>query len=313
MMAGGEIRGGYCNTPLTEDLEREKMASNDVEVSCCLDYIRFSAGRENSIVDLLPNSIPGLCRTGDILDHGSYGYNRTMPLAGGGRIMYHDQDHGMKYCVELAGEALADVRRDGFDEEQIIGNCFSGRVARVQFSRVDVAFDVKNAEGSIEELYQSWNKGETKTLAKQATWIESVKSEFKANTVYFGARESAPRFLRAYDKAAQQKIMGVSWLRLEGEIKKRRATPFAWSVLKNGKAAAGRRELKDAIKTRVAWVIAALTGELSERVEVPRPEARPNEFVKGMIIPFLKNHSGELTDETKKLLLVAVEDYISVT
>lgn len=289
------------------------MLETDTETSVCMDYARYTAGRENNIDALLPRYIPSLSRTGEVFNYGSYGYDRTCPLDGGGRIMFHSEDEGMKYCVELSGRPLEEVRREGFDDQEVIAHAFSGMVARVAFTRVDVAFDVKNSNGTIEELYQSWLQKETKTLARQAMWVESVKSEFRANTVYFGARESSPRILRAYDKAAQQKLMGISWLRLEAEVKKRRATPFARSVWKNGISSAGRREIKDAIKTRVAWVVSALEGDLSPRVEVPRPEARPNEFVTGMIIPFLKNHSGELSQETKTKLLVAIEDYISLT
>lgn len=283
------------------------------EVNVLIDYCRYTAGRENELDSLLPKGIPSLSRTGDILLYGSYGYDRSMPLEGGGRIMYHSEDHGMKYCVELSGEPLAEVRREGFDEEDILANAFSGMVARVSFARVDIAIDVKNGEGTIKELFDTWETGETKTRAREAQYVLKAKSEYRANTVYFGSRASSPRFLRAYDKGVQLGITTGRLYRLEAEIKKRRATPFAWNVLKHGKASAGRREIKDAIKTRVAWVVSALEGDLSPRVEVPRPEARPNEFVTGMIIPFLKNHAGELTQETKTKLLVAIEDYISLT
>lgn len=289
------------------------MSETDTTVEVCLDYIRFTAGRENNIDELLNRGVPSLSRTGDILNYGSYGYDRTCPLIGGGRIMFHTEDHGMKYCVELSGKPLEEMRREGFSDEIVIGHAFSGKVARVAFTRVDVAFDVKGSDGTIDEVYESWKKKETTSLARTVTYVESVKSEFRANTVYFGARETTPRLVRMYDKRAQLRKEGSSWLRMEGEIKKRRATPFAWSVLKNGTASAGRRELKDAIKTRVAWVVAALTGEIAEKTEVPRSEAHPNEYVKKMIIPFIKNHHGELTQETKAMLLMAVEDYITLT
>lgn len=288
------------------------MGAPSKEVSVCLDYIRYTVGRENTMDELIVPGVPSLARSGEILEHGSYGYNRTMPLAGGGRIMWHTEHHGMKYCVELSGEPLAEVRRDGFQEEEILTWCFAGKVARASFARVDVAIDVKNTDGTIEELYNSWVEKRTKTLARQALWMESRKSEYRANTVYIGSRTTSPRFLRAYDKGVQLRSH-ITWLRLEAEIKRRRATPFAWNVSKYGTAEAGRREIKDAMSvTDVQWVKDALEGDLAPRIEAPRPEPKPNEFVTGMIIPFLQNHAHELTEATKKALLVTIEDYISL-
>lgn len=289
------------------------MGQTQQEISVSLDYLRYTAGRENKIDDLLPRNIPSLSRTGEILPYGSYGYDRTCPLEGGGRIMWNEEDAGMKFCVELSGEPLAEVRREGFEEEDLVTWCFAGKVARVSFARVDVAIDYKNGEGSIEEFYKSWTEKRTKTRAKQALWMESRKSEYRANTVYIGSRRTSPRFLRAYDKGVQTKSP-ITWLRLEAEVKKRRATPFAWSVSRHGTALAGRREIKEAIlSTDVKWIKDALEGDLAPKVEAPRPEPRPNEFVTGMIIPFLKNHAHELTDETKKKLLVTIDDWISVS
>jgi hypothetical protein len=310
---GAKKEGGAVIPPSPENSKGETDQKEPVEVSDALDYLRYTCGHENGFDNLVPRGIPSLSRTGDILMHGSYGYDRTMPLEGGGRIMYHSNDTGMKYCVELSGEPLAEVRREGFEVEDIITHAFSGIVARVSFARVDYCIDVKNGDGTVEELYDTWNTRETTTRAREAMFIQKSKSEYKANTVYFGSRASSPRFLRAYDKGVQLGMIAARLYRLEVEVKKRRCTPFAWSVSKHGRAEAGRREIKDAIKTRVAWVVSALEGALSPRVEVPRAEAHPNEFVRGMIIPFLKNHHGELSQETKALLLMTVEDYISLT
>lgn len=283
----------------------------DIKITDCIDYVRLTAGHENDVDKMLP-AMPSLSRTGEILDRGSYGYNKTFPLDGGGRIMWHSEDKAMKYCIELSGDPLEELRRDGFEVEEVMAYCLSGRVARVSFTRLDYATDVENGGGSIIEVFEAWEKGKIKTRFKVARFIRSSRSEYNADTVEFGNREASDRFIRCYHKGAQQRTPWLDKLRLEVEIKKRRANPFAMSIVRNGRAEAGRRELREAIKSKVGWLNAAVMGTLAPHTVVPRREAHPNEFVKNTVIPFIKNHHGELTQETKALLLMAVEDYITL-
>jgi hypothetical protein len=283
----------------------------DIIISDCIDYVRFTASRNSDIDKLLPN-MPSLARTGEIFDYGYYGYNRSSPLHGGGRIMWHTEDRAMKYCVELSGLPLAELRRDGFQVEDIFEWRIHARLEDFGYKRVDYALDVENGGAQVKDVWTAWEKKKLKTPARTSRFIRSSDSEYNADTVELGSRESTPRFVRVYDKAAQMKQLWRSLVRIELEMKKGRVDGFVQSVLRHGRSAAGRREIGEMMVTKIGWVNAALAGELAPHMDAPRPDGKPNEFVWKILIPFINNHSEELAQDTKIALLKAVEDKITL-
>jgi hypothetical protein len=284
----------------------------DIQITDCLDWLRFTVARSIGQDDILP-PFPSLARTGEIIGRGFYGYDRAMPLEGGGYLMWHSEQREMKYCVELDGGALAELRRDGFEVEQILEHNMAAKLPELTYNRIDYAIDIKNAGIEVFDLWKEIEKNKVKMKARKSRFLRSHESDLNGDTVEVGSRQSSPRFLRVYDKAAQMGMRSVSWARIELEIKKARTNAFARSVALHGRSETGRRELSEVITTKVGWYNAAIAGEKAPHIDVPRPLSAPNKFVLEHIIPFLKNHSGELTEDTKRELLTTVEDYLTLT
>lgn len=226
--------------------------------------------------------------------------------------MYHTEKPEMKMCIDLPGSVLAEVRRDGFDVEEIMAHFVARRLPDLRYKRIDYAIDVENAPAEPGQLWARYEKGKVKTTARTARFIRSHESDMNADTVEFGSRESSPRFIRVYNKAAQTGMLWKAWTRIEAEIKLARADGFAASILKHGRSKAGRREISEAVKVKLGWFEEAMKGELAPHLEVPRPDSKPNKFVLETIIPFIRNHAEELTEEVKRKLLATIADEIDL-
>ena len=285
--------------------------STDIQISSCIDWVRATFSMDIPLDVLLP-SFPALERTGEIVDRGFYGYNRAMPLVGGGFIMWHSEKREMKRCIELPGSVLAEVRRDGFEVEEIMAHWVAKRLPDASYTRLDYALDVENGGVQVKDLWTAIEKKKVKMTAHSARFLRSFESDYNADTVEIGSREGSPRFLRVYDKAAQTGMLWKAWVRIELESKKGRVNGFASSVLKHGRDAAGRREIGEAVKTKVKWFNEALKGELAPHMDVPRPDAKPDKFVLETIVPFIRNHAHELSEDSKRILMANVVNYITL-
>jgi DNA relaxase NicK len=83
-----------------------------------------------------------------------------------------------------------------------------------RLTRIDLAFDLHDTGLSISEQYESLKRGNAKAATSKANLIVGVTG---GTTLYIGSRQS-DKFLRIYDKAAEQEIPG-DWVRVELEIK----------------------------------------------------------------------------------------------
>lgn len=287
------------------------MTQNDIQISTCLDWLRLTFAHGANLNEVMP-AFPALARTGEILDHGFYGYNRAMPLVSGGALLWHTEKPEMKYCIDLPGSVLAEVRRDGFEVEEIMEHFIHKRIPDVTYKRIDFAIDLENGGVQVYDLWRAIESKRTKIRAHSARFLRSSESDYNADTVEIGSRGGSPRFLRVYDKAAQTGMLWKAWVRIELESTKQRANLFAASVLKHGRAATGRREIGEMVNTKVKWFKAALEGDIAPHMELPRPDAKPDKFVMETIVPFLKNHGHELSEDSKRILLANIANYINL-
>ena len=283
----------------------------DVKISDCIDWLRYTVSSSMEQSNMLP-PIPSIQPTGEIVGRGFYGYDRAKPLEGGGFMMWHTEKPEMKICIELPGQALAELRRDGFEVEDILEYNHNQRLPELTYNRIDAAVDIKNAGVEVFDLWKEIEKKRVKMKARKARFLRSWEGELNADTVEVGSREGSPRFLRVYNKAAQMGMSGVSWARIELELKKKRGNVFARSVMLHGRTESLRRELSEVMQTKLKWYNAAIAGDRAPHMDVPRPDSKPNKFVLETIIPFIVNHHGELTNDTKIKLMIAVNDYINL-
>lgn len=287
------------------------MTTTDIQISSCIDWVRATFAHGIDINTLFP-AIPAIARTGEINDHGHYGYNRSMPLAAGGSLMWHSEKPEMKYCLDLPGQVLAELRRDGFEVEDLFLHWMVKRIPETTYKRVDFAFDIENGGVQVQDLWTAIEKKRVKMLAHTARFLRSFESDYNADTVEIGSRGGSPRFLRVYDKAAQTGMLWRAWVRIELESTKQRANSFVSSVMKHGRDETGRREIGEMVKTKVKWFNAALEGEIAPHTEIPRPDAKPDKFLMETIVPFLRNHGHELSEDSKRVLLANVANHIQV-
>lgn len=284
---------------------------SDIIITSCIDWLRFTFSRDFDLNKLF-TSFPSLQRSGDILEFGYHGYNRSMPLVGGGNIMFHSEKREMKYEVDLPGQACAEIRRDGFEIEEVMESLLVARIPELNYKRIDYARDLHNSWSETKDLWDAYEAGEVKTTARKARFIRSYESEYAGDTIEFGTRQSSPRFFRTYNKGVQMGELWRSYIRAEIEMKKNRVQPFAMAVIKHGRDKPGLREMNEAVQTDVPWFNAILEGEMSEHIDVPRPESKPNSFTLKTVIPFIENHADELSESTKRKLLTAIRDYITL-
>jgi len=124
------------------------------------------------------------------------------------RVSISRPNHPMGIHVEIPGQALLQKT-----SMEWIERCLDYRGS---VTRIDLAIDVRGF-GAPRDLYDAHQVGKTKTRAQKMRLI----LEPPGSTVYAGARTSE-RFLRVYDKAAEQGIEG-HWTRIELELKGRAA------------------------------------------------------------------------------------------
>jgi len=122
-------------------------------------------------------------------------------------------------------------------------------------------------------------------------------------TAEMGVRNS-PRFVRFYDKAAEQNILGVSWARLEIEMKKQRAQQYATQCQFTDWKVAGRGQMFDYFRPSLSASddILRWYRDLFEAIpheappQIPRKEVRADKYIEDMVLPFLRNHGQEISD-----------------
>jgi len=127
---------------------------------------------------------------------------------------------------------LFDAERTGMGQHYIMSGTALGRLLELtnckpyelcevllndnmRATRLDVRFDVFGAWMTIPEIAALYKAGEFRTNAK-CTLITGLDGQ--GDTLYVGSRMSE-RFARVYDKAAQQQLTDVRWVRVELELK----------------------------------------------------------------------------------------------
>src|SRR5574338_315610 len=120
------------------------------------------------------------------------------------RVMISPRNHEMGVHVQFAGSALAG--------QSVMDRLAYALDAGGRVTRIDVAVDVAQA-WNIPDLYELARDGSAKTRTKKFSLITSTEG----TTFYAGSRTSE-KYLRIYDKAAQQKS-ARPWTRIELECK----------------------------------------------------------------------------------------------
>lgn len=141
------------------------------------------------------------------------GYNASHTDQNGVQVSWHTDRAEMGTHAVFSGSALRNlVTCDNVSSQSILRSAvaYGGNIVRL-----DIAKDLTQQEINLSEIYQFLQspdrKGQSRTYGK----IESNNGGY---TIYVGSRQS-DKFIRIYNKAAEQQLQGELWFRFEVEAK----------------------------------------------------------------------------------------------
>jgi len=162
-------------------------------------------------------------------DKGKFGYQQSFIHPFGITVISNHSRPEMGVHVSFSGRALHSLDDVGMTGVELLHWSLEngGRV-----SRIDLAIDVFDVAIDPIELAKSPRMALDPGTARKWSYI---KGHDGGTTAYVGSRKSE-RFLRIYDKAAEQRLQGALWTRFELELKSdsARAAAKMFDLLSDG-------------------------------------------------------------------------------
>jgi len=214
------------------------------------------------------------------------------------RLFWHRLNRMQHIGVIMAGQDLGAILTIPYPHEALV----RWAVAKAhKIARLDFALDVFTPDASPLDILHLWKRGEVGTPARTVSNVSSYKvgavtGVTEAATVYIGGRDG-DRFLRVYDKAAEQ---GVSypWTRIELVTRDERAWSLAKSCALNGIEAAGRQAIRDYVRVpKLDWWNAALTGDVVYIEPIGRGLTNTDKWISNVCLPAIQKRAKELIAE----------------
>lgn len=212
-------------------------------VTFFLDWLRVSVNTDTPNCDILPPS-PAFEPSGEIITP-LPNYTSAQALVCG-RIDWDDDNHQQRKLVTLTGDDLLRARRMGVQDTLLL-RWLDALETELTVTRLDVAFDTRNAAITPAKIYNAWGSGALTTKARTIRRVQGkTDTQHGAGyTVYIGSRQSE-QFLRVYDKNAEQAARGKEidlpdelWTRAELELKGGKARRALTALGKEGMSLGG--------------------------------------------------------------------------
>jgi hypothetical protein len=216
------------------------------------------------------------------------GYNRGDMLRCGAVVLYHSKYRDMGYHAQFDGASLRELRMVGMTDTQIVRRLSS---MAMKASRIDVAMDVFGSESlTVPAIANAVERGDIIAVTKKATYTHGVGGSANGATLYLGSRTSE-RMLRVYDKAAEQGIDGMRWLRLEFEIKEEQAHAVQRALVVNNEIAGIFRAIWASFVKKCAFVeLDQAIGSTSVTIpDVPRKAHSTVVWLLDQVVPAMVN------------------------
>ena len=182
----------------------------DTSIDQALDYVRFLFG------EIVP------------LDRGFRGYANSGVILGTGRVAWDYDRPDMGVHVDLPGSALGELRRSITDFEGMLR--FMVDVGFV-FTRCDSAVDDRDGVLDVATIRKAVESGDYASRWHKASRTYNLRGA--GDTIYLGAPTSDSR-LRIYDKAAEQGLEGVHWVRVELQFRRGLAHAMVLRLVEDG-------------------------------------------------------------------------------
>lgn len=289
-----------------------------------IDWFRYTVPYDTGIRFALPDC--HITNTNPNTKRGILGYTKQIITDEGYRIAWSPERQDMGILVDISGSA---INTPDWSHYTIPPDLLFHHIAEYggRLTRIDYAVDLIDTQYSPMYFSEQISAGAIQFRGKEWTHIERNIGKRGAwrpdgNTVYLGSRTSE-RFLRCYDKAAQSKIMGTSWTRIELEIKGKRAQEVGERSL-GAKAGAYKgilaRNLMSYIKSAKNTenqLISFLYGIVKDVTAFARGRRAENqdEFFDRTIIPYLRKNMATLSEDRIEKLerMIAYEKLIRNT
>ncbi len=155
-----------------------------------------------------------------------FGYSDATMDGNGVVIMWNSDRADMGHHVIFSGSALRNLFMHSEIQQQSLLHAVLDASGSV--SRLDLACDLQGQTIDLSRLYKSLEQGLNSGTART---FGQIKSAGGGETIYVGSRQSE-RFIRIYNKAAQQGMVNLEWFRFELETKGMVARALASELVK---------------------------------------------------------------------------------
>jgi len=157
-----------------------------------------------------------------------HGYNQAEIDRHGVQLLWNSDREEMGTHVVFPGSALKSLYEQQNVQLATLLRDFANAGAKI--SRLDLAKDFTGAEIDLETIYQSLERGRNEGTARSFSKVQSAGGGY---TLYVGSRQSE-KFIRIYNKAAQESLTDTYWYRYELETKGMVARAVATSLIASG-------------------------------------------------------------------------------
>jgi len=201
-------------------------------------------------------------------------------------IHWSDSHPEWRVMVEMTGKQLSDYRKDGHSIEHL----FKWAIAMgARFTRIDFAVDLFDTGGNPLDVLHCFHTSQLDTVAKSCSVVEKTRRDVSLGaTVYVGSRASE-RLIRVYDKGKQTKTR-LDWIRVEIEVKGKRAMQFGNLIEQEGLDPAGKAYIADVIEwSDIPWFESIWKDDYTpiDIDAIGRPETDRERWLRVVVIPVI--------------------------
>lgn len=143
-------------------------------------------------------------------------------------IWYDGIRDNMGVCVNMSGQGCRAFESHGSGSWETLIHMIVNDPFTYNISRLDAAYDDHTGVLDIEQLRSDVDSGYYVCRSNQ--WEVDYGSE--GTTLYFGS-EKSDIMLRIYDKAAERGLEDTHWIRVELQLRRKRAEHFALNVFRH--------------------------------------------------------------------------------
>jgi hypothetical protein len=230
-------------------------------------------------------------------------YDVGYRLKCGGTYAYsNDKRQGI--IVLLTGDPLRALREAGFSNEKLVALAMTGK----NTPRADYSIDVIGGtakDHSPESIRSAYKRGKIKTRMRLDMNIKKETIQ-GGRTIEFGSRKSDQR-LRVYDKAGEGGLKGITWTRIEAQLRDDYARALIQDMDKHGVAIAGDNKLRKMFNADVPWYQNALDEIVTAVGEVPRKEPNFPGWLHKTVLPAIEKNLDKHPDVIKDFMIALLD------